>query len=71
MLAISTNSCFLIIPEADHVSLLSHKEYAYAVANAIVKKMVAPGTTGVCNRIYRLVLVQSACAQPIGISLIE
>jgi hypothetical protein len=39
-LAISMNSRFLIIPGADHVSLLSNKEHAHAVANAIVKMVV-------------------------------
>jgi len=36
-LAISANSRFVIIPGADHLSLLSNKDHAYAVANAIVK----------------------------------
>jgi pimeloyl-ACP methyl ester carboxylesterase len=39
-LAISMNSRFLIIPGADHVSLLSNKEHSHAVADAIVKMVV-------------------------------
>jgi len=34
-LAISSNSRFLIVPESDHLSLLSKKEHAAAVADAI------------------------------------
>jgi len=36
-LAISTNSRFLIIPGADHLSLLSNKDHAHAVADVVVK----------------------------------
>src|SRR5262245_54405492 len=36
-LAISTNSSFLIVPWADHMSLLSNKEHAAAVTDSIVK----------------------------------
>jgi len=39
-LAISANSHFLVIPRADHLSLLSNKDHAGAVAKAIVQ-MVA------------------------------
>src|SRR5262249_44900859 len=34
-LAISPNSRFLIVPESDHLSLLSNKEHAAAVSDAI------------------------------------
>ena len=51
-LAISTNSRFLIVPGADHMSLLSTKEHAAAVADSIVKMvktvkehMRSPGRT--------------------------
>jgi hypothetical protein len=36
-LAISSNSRFLIIPESDHLSLLSKKEHASAVSDAIIR----------------------------------
>jgi hypothetical protein len=36
-LAISSNSRFLIVPESDHLSLLSNKEHAAAVSDAIVR----------------------------------
>jgi pimeloyl-ACP methyl ester carboxylesterase len=36
-LAISTNSRFLIVPGADHLSLLSNKEHAAAVSDAIIR----------------------------------
>jgi pimeloyl-ACP methyl ester carboxylesterase len=36
-LAISTNSRFLIVPGSDHLSLLSKKEHAAAVSDAIVR----------------------------------
>src|SRR5262249_45028886 len=40
-LAISANSRFLVIPGADHMSLLLVEQHASAVANAIVKMVVA------------------------------
>src|SRR5262249_4781777 len=40
-LAISTNSRFLIVPEADHLSLLSNKDHAHAVADVVVKMAVS------------------------------
>jgi pimeloyl-ACP methyl ester carboxylesterase len=36
-LAISTNSYFLIVPGSDHLSLLSRKEHAVAVSDAIIR----------------------------------
>jgi hypothetical protein len=36
-LALSTNSRFLIVPGSDHLSLLSNKEHAAIVSDAIVR----------------------------------
>ena len=38
-LAISTNSRFLIVPGSDHLSLLSKKEHAAAVSDAIIRRV--------------------------------
>jgi len=40
-LAISTNSRFVIVPGADHMSLLFVSQHADAVASAVVKMVVA------------------------------
>jgi pimeloyl-ACP methyl ester carboxylesterase len=39
-LALSTNSRFLIIPGADHLSLLSNPEHAGEIANAVAALIV-------------------------------
>jgi pimeloyl-ACP methyl ester carboxylesterase len=47
-LAISSNSRFLIVPESDHLSLLSNKKHADAVSDAIIRLVhnIRPGRSG-------------------------
>jgi hypothetical protein len=38
-LAISTNGRFLVVPGSDHLSLLSHREHADVVSDAILRML--------------------------------